>query len=249
MKALFVNKAFFYICFSLKGFYNLGFYYYYFRSCFFRGVISFENVEYFKFKFNYIIKVNGFKNIFFSLKLINSEIFNFFCTYNFSDFFYSFVFNLDAYLYTIFWKLVKRRHPRRPNTWIYSKYWKYIKGVWTFFLFDPVLKFPLYLYSNFFFYFKHLCLPSSFFSFFIYNELKLGYIWFLKYFFVLTGIVKILWKKQFGKCFFCSFFFEINFLQFSKILFLEYSFFKKKIRKIVLVHKYCDKRYLYLKLY
>ena len=143
-------------------------------------------------------------------------------------------------MYKIFWKLVKKRHPRRPHTWIYSKYWKYIKGIWTFFLQDPIFNFPLYLYSNFFFYFKLYCLPSSFFPLLFSNELKLGFIWFLKYSFVLIGILKLLWKKQFGKCFFCSIFFEITFLEFPKVLFLGFSFFKLKVfPEIVLVHKYC----------
>ena len=41
---------------------------------------------------------------------------------------------LDVYLYRLLWKWAKRRHPRRNNTWIYSKYWKVFGGIWSFYV-------------------------------------------------------------------------------------------------------------------
>lgn len=240
LKFLFFFNIFFYVSFSFKGFYILGFYYYYLKSFLFQGILSFDNIEYYKLKFKFIIKLNGLRDIFFSLKLINKEIFNFFCYYNFCDSFSRVFLSLDLFLYKIFWKLVKKIHPRRPNTWIYLKYWKYVEGIWNFFLLDSYSSLPLYMFFNFLFYLKLYCLPSAFFPLIFCNELKLGRIWLLKYSFVLTGVLKLLWKKQFGKCFFCSFYFELVSFYFPKVLFLRGSFLKNDVfGNVVLVHYYC----------
>lgn len=32
----------------------------------------------------------------------------------------------NQYLYRLLWKWVRKRHPRRPRTWLYDKYWKFV---------------------------------------------------------------------------------------------------------------------------
>lgn len=43
---------------------------------------------------------------------------------------------LDFYVYKLLWKWCKRFHPRRPNFWIFEKYWKNISGKFSFFSID-----------------------------------------------------------------------------------------------------------------
>lgn len=71
------------------------------------------------------IIINGTNlNLYDLIRKINKEIFYFKSFFNFSLFYIDIVNELDYYLYRLLWKYLKRRHPRRPNTWIYLKYWK-----------------------------------------------------------------------------------------------------------------------------
>lgn len=56
------------------------------------------------------------------LKSINREI-NIWNSFYSKLIFFENNFKLDLYVYRLLWKFLKRIHPRRTNTWIYSKYW------------------------------------------------------------------------------------------------------------------------------
>lgn len=143
---------------------------------------------------------------------------------------------MDIYIYKLLWKCVKKRHPRRPSTWIYSKYWKYYIGSWRFFIFDAFLGRFSFLISHSSNQFKIYRLPISFNNFDKLNSLKLNSLWVKKYLISLKGLFKFLWKKQFGKCFFCHKLFNSINLDELKV----FSYYTGPINyNLFLVHRYC----------
>ena len=176
------------------------------------------------------------KNIFFSLKRLNLLILNWVNFWSFSDFISDIFSELDLYLYKLLWKWVKRRHPRRPKTWIYSKYWKYYMGSWKFFVFDSFLGKFSFLISHSFKKFKFYRLPSSFNPFDKRNSSKLDSLWFKKYIFSMRGLFRFLWKRQFGRCFFCYKLFSIINLEDIKVFSYCYS---SGVANLFLVHRFC----------
>lgn len=171
-------------------------------------------------------------NLFFSLKNLNLLILNWINSFYFSDFSFDIFSEIDIYLYKLLWKWARRRHPRRPRTWIYNKYWKFYLGSWKFFVFDLFLGKFLFLISHSFSNFKFYRLPTSLNAFNKFNNLKLNNLWFIKCMFSLRGLFKFLWKKQFGRCFLCNRVFVFFNLEELKVLY-------NSTFNLILVHVSC----------
>ena len=104
----------------------------------FLGQVSLDNIRNHKRKLKSLIKNSFGSNFWVVLASLNNLISNWVSFYGCSDFSFDVQGNLDVYLFKILWNWAKRRHPRRPNTWIYLKYWKYlvIEKRWNFFFMD-----------------------------------------------------------------------------------------------------------------
>ena len=114
--------------------------------------------------------------------------------------------NLDIYINKILWKLAKRIHPRRPNTWIYNKYWKFIFGSWRFCLINEkgkTISLIPHQGNNF------LNLKDNLSNSLINREIKdlrkVLLIFFTHYKQKNSGIKFIIYKKQKGLCYKCKF--------------------------------------------
>lgn len=201
--------------------------------------VSREVVRSYKLKLKNIFKYNKSLNLFLLLNLVNSEIDFWTNIYKFSDFFIFISSEMDLYIYKLFWNLVKKRHPRRSNTWIYSKYWKFSLGIWKFFLFDNKTGSFLFLNTHFNSSCKLYTLPFSLKIYNIYNYNKLSYVSFKKFYYNLQSIYRVLWKKQSGLCFFCRRILEFPYI--SRLKVIKFSSPKKTffMTDFVLVHKWC----------
>jgi RNA-directed DNA polymerase len=149
---------------------------------------------------------------------------------------------LDIYLYRLLWKWAKRRHPRRSNSWIYSKYWKSFGGIWKFFTVDANNGNLAFLKSHFAFQTKRLySLPRSFKVFDLDNYQKLNFIWFNKLRLNFHTLYRSLWNRQKGVCFRC--FKSISYFDFNNIKIFKSSKFLKIIinpfSQLVLIHVNC----------
>jgi hypothetical protein len=148
---------------------------------------------------------------------------------------------LDIYLNKLLWKRVKRIHPRRPNTWIYNKYWKYILGTWKFSILDERGRFNTltsYQSNNVINTFNRL--PYSFISLEIYDLRKLLSIYFKFFKNKNFGIKNIMYNKQKGLCYKCKF--PLNNSKKKIIRIKKPMLINKKLiysQKIILNHNSC----------
>lgn len=149
---------------------------------------------------------------------------------------------LDLYINKLIWRFVKKEHPRRPNTWIYNKYWKNFLGYWKFTTINKqdgkvyVLSsheisastinkqnFPTLL---------NRCDPK--------NLRKMLYINFYLLKNSFSGVGNIIYFKQKGICYKCGL--PLN-LEERKILTVKVQ--KRRLKKtfsfneIIFIHKYC----------
>lgn len=200
--------------------------------------VSKDNIRGHKRKLKNIIKGSYNSNIIDTLKLVNGVITRWTSRYSLSDSWHSTSFELDLFLYKLFWRAVKRYHPRRPNTWIHNKYWKFFSGLWRFTIFDPKKKRNYFLKShnklssgNVNFY----RVPKSLGVFYIYNQRKLLFILFRRTKTFFSGISKILYIKQRGLCFICRrpfFFNDFKVVYYSSLQ-------KKKKSNLIITHPFC----------
>nr|YP_010700387.1 putative group II intron reverse transcriptase/maturase RoaA [Phacus arnoldii]WCH63588.1 putative group II intron reverse transcriptase/maturase RoaA [Phacus arnoldii] len=233
----------FYFSNLYEGFDIMGFYFIRNKNNIYLGQISRDNVRSHKNRLKSIVKNYGNNDFFMLLRHLNKEILTWSTIYRSADLVWYIWGELDVYLYKILWKLVKRRHPRRPHTWIYLKYWKYINNIWVFFLFDYISGKSLLLESHSRLKSKDYKLPFFLNTFNIYNENKLKLVWFRKFYDHLDGIYKILWKKQSGLCPYCNRL--IKYINFNSIKIQSWntsSSYKKisTVNNIVLLHNYCS---------
>lgn len=111
--------------------------------------------------------------------------------------------DLDLYLYKLLWKFVKKCHPRRSNTWIYSKYWKRSSRIWKFSYYSLVDKKFYFLDSH-----EYISTNLNYFPFLLniykkYNYKILFNILFYKSRVFFKGVNKVLYYKQKGLCKYC----------------------------------------------
>lgn len=201
-------------------------------------IINKNNIRYYKRRLKSIVKFFGNINIFSTITSVNNEITKWSRVHSLSDNWYTFAFELDIFLYKVFWRFVKRCHPRRPNTWIYNKYWKKVSGFWRFVFFDQNKKKNCFLKSH------RICtnlyyrIPSSLNIFCLYDQKKFSSILYKRTKLNFFGTLKILYRKQQGLCYFCKrpFFFK-DFKVFDYV-----SYKSNKIRigsNLILVHYHC----------
>ena len=176
------------------------------------------------------------------LQKINSFIIKWRVENNHSNSFFLVAFKLDIYLYRLIWKWAKRKHPRRNNSWIYSKYWKSFSGVWKFFAIDFNTGQLAFLTSHFSIKTKRLSsLPRSLKIFDLNNYQKLNAIWFNKSRLNFHTLYRLLWNKQKGVCFTC--FKPISYFDFTNIkIFNQLKYLKvidPSYSKFFLIHTNC----------
>lgn len=243
-KGFLVKLKFFDVKHTFNGFYFLSFYFFRTKNSLCSGSISNENLQIHKFELKKIIKNFSGANFFMLLKRINTNIINWKILYQYSDFFLDLCSEMDLYVYRLLWKFVKKYHTRRSNTWIYSKYWKYIFGSWKFFIFDSNTGKVNFLESHFNVNnnkLKFYRLPNSLNVFDFFNENKLNSILFKRFLKNFSPTFQLLWNKQSGLCFCCR-----RLMQFNKFFDLKliYKYNHKSalnnLNNFVLIHSYCS---------
>lgn len=151
---------------------------------------------------------------------------------------------LDIYLYRLLWKWAKRRHSRRSNTWIYTKYWKFVSGVWRFFALDELKGGFIFLRSHYSESVVPYSIPVSLDLFDLLNHKKLTLIWEKSLNINSRSIYFKLWRSQKGLCAFClKGLFVVQFISFTladpcttlKVLRLK----RYDCSRYFLVHNYC----------
>lgn len=146
---------------------------------------------------------------------------------------------LDLYTYKLLWKSFKKIHPRRSNSWIYSKYWKNFSGLWVFSLYNPLTKNVYFLRSHSLhkYYNTFSTLPLFLNIFDIFNDLKLNSIIFYRNLNSFSGIFKVLYKKQSGRCACC-----FKFLTFDNCKLISLASLRgttRSISQFYLYHIFC----------
>lgn len=177
------------------------------------------------------------------IKLLNIEVSR--CSEKFG-FLVSFAFVaqlLDFYLYKLIWKWCKRFHPRRPNFWIFDKYWKNISGTYKFYYKDI-------LTGKFFFLNSHLSigtslkrLPVSMSVFDFRDRKKIYSDWFRKTRNKFKGIYGILFDIQRGLCPCCNrllIYSNLQYLRILQIFSIRPKIFSCSHFNLVLVHDSCE---------
>lgn len=193
-------------------------------------------------KLKLLIKNNVNSNIYSLLNSLNQEIQIWVSAHNNSDFYSFFSRKLDLYSNKLLWKWAKRRHPRRPNSWIFSKYWRLISYSWKFFLEFPQNGKIFFLKSHYFSSYKSYRVPLLFKVYNVYNKSKFEFLWFNKTKKLLNGLYFILYCLQRGICPFCKCHFEM-FLYNSLIIGYFPSSSESKdfsFYNLILFHSYCS---------
>ena len=209
----------------------------------FSNSISDNLIRNYKLKLKNIIKSYTNSASISFLRILNNEIYNWLLRFSKTFHFGYICSELDFYLYKILWRWAKRRHSRRSNTWIYSKYWKFILGHWRFCLFDTKSGNLVFLRSHSFSNLKSYFLPTSLNTFDVFNQKKVNYIFFRKFLINLQGVYYLLWKKQYGLCFICGKSLAFSNLVNLKIVFLKSrrkSLYFNNVSMFVLLHQYCN---------
>lgn len=242
LRQLFINNSSFSLRSIYQGIYFSDWKFYRSKNNIFFSVVSDNVIREYKLKLKNIVKISYTSSSFIFLKILNNEIYSWLLRIKNSSNFDFICSELDLYLYKILWKWAKRRHIRRSNTWIYSKYWKFILGSWKFCIFDPKAGKFVFLRSHSFVYSRSYFFPNSLNMFNIFNQKKISYISFHRFLFNLEGIYLLLWKKQYGLCFVCGKSLGVLSLINWKVVFLKsyrISYSLNDISLLVLLHKYC----------
>lgn len=214
------------------GFDILGWKFTFSRTGKFLALLSSDNVRAHKLKMKIIVKRSHL-----NLNKLNALIYDWSNLYGSADFNRDLFGSLDVYLYKLLWNWAKRRHPRRPHTWIYTRYWKFVSflNCWSFYLFDYSLGRCLFLNMHSIIKSKFFCVPASLNTFDFRNYNKLGLNWIKKCCKILCGLTLCLYKSQYGRCFCCGKFFT----EFGRVN-LKFSFIRKNSSvRFVLIHTVC----------
>lgn len=220
------------------------------RSGHFYGTISLDNLRSHKRNIKIVLKSSFSENFTSTLTNLNLLIANWSSKYGYADFITDVFSELDVYLYKIIWNWAKRRHPRRPTTWIYSKYWQFSvsRNLWTFFFIDYSSGKILYLAPHRDYILKLYCIPSSMSVFALQNTNKLGLIWLKKYTQTQSSVILFLYKSQSGRCFCCNrLFTNIGFGR-TRIIKISKTIRCSYLSDFALIHIYCS-IFIYLKIY
>lgn len=195
------------------------------------------NIKNQKVKLKSLIKNSVHLPVFNLIKSLNFIISNWSNVYGYLEFSFEICIQLDLYLNKLLWKWAKHRHPRRTNTWIYCKYWKYFFGKWKFFTFDFRISQTVFLNSHFVGYNEMFQLSSLVSVFDFLNVNKVRDICYKKFSQNIKGIYIFLWKKQSGICFICQKEFTFRDLLTVKICNVRYN--DNFVKHFILLHDYC----------
>lgn len=202
---------------------------------------SYNFVNYQKNSLRLLIKNSNNVNILSMIKRINLQIDSWICHISFLDFFWDLSNEMDVFLYKLLWSWVRRRHPRRANTWIYLKYWKYLFGKWRFFA-KNTMDGNICIIKSHLLHVNHVFrMPNSINIFDSYNKFKINDIWFKKTRDNFKGLYFVLYSNQKGLCFLCKRLLFLNSVDGLSVLKLsdDKSLSSLFISNIVLVHKSC----------
>ncbi len=214
---------------------------FFYNNYLFLGKPSLGFINYQKNSLKLLVKNSGNANLFSIVKNINSQIDYWISNCNFLDFYWDLSNEMDLFLYKILWSWAKKRHPRRSNTWIYSKYWKYLFGRWRFLIRD-IIKGNVFLVKSHLFYKSHIFrIPNSISIFDINDKGKISDVWFKKIRKNFKGICAVLYNNQKGICLVCNRLIFLNSANEFKILRLSDKFRSRDVplSNLTLVHNYC----------
>lgn len=237
---LYIKQENLFVSFIFDGFQFLDWSFYYISYSFI-AVPSSNLIKSQKNLLKLLIKTSSNLNIFSIIKTINLQIDSWRYNCSFLDFYWDLSNEIDVFLYKLLWAWVRRRHPRRNNTWIYSKYWKYLFGKWRFFAKD-IVDGRIILIKSHLLYKSHIFrIPNSIDIFNINDRFKVNDIWFKKIRNNFRGIYNLLYSNQKGICLACNRLIFSNSLNDLKILRAEKKFISQNafVSSLILVHNYC----------
>ena len=195
-----------------------------------------DYIRNYKLKLKLLVKNCGIiLNIFCLLRRINKLIFYWSVSYNYINCFFDIWSGLDLFIYKLLWNSLRKRHPRRPNTWIYTKYWRFFTGFYRFYFMDfytggfLVLRSHFYLVVNI----SRLPLSTNYYNF--YNVNKVRVFAFNKFKYSFVGLFRYLWLRQNGVCFICRRIFEF----FNSIKIINFGRERNNFSFYYLIHAYC----------
>nr|AEW13026.1 RoaA protein [Strombomonas acuminata] len=189
-------------------------------------------------KLKTIVKNSFDLNIYSMIVKLNYYISQWTINHHFTDYFWDIWSEMDTYTNKLLWKWARRRHPRRPNTWIYNKYWKSFMGSWKFFSIDSITGNINFLQSHYSLETFIYRFPISLEIYDLRNYKKVKEVCFKKNKNVLKGLYSLLWYKQQGLCFSCKrpfFLFHLGCFKLCK----KYEDTDNSISNILMLHNYC----------
>jgi hypothetical protein len=166
---------------------------------------------------------------------INKLIFYWSVCYNYINCFFDVWSSLDLFIYRLLWNSVRKRHPRRPNTWIYAKYWRFFSGFYRFYFLDAYTGGLLLLRSHFYLSVIIARLPLSINYYNFYDEKKIRFFSFNRFRHSFVGLFRYLWIRQKGICFICKRILEF----FNGIKIINFDSKKNHFSFYYLIHNYC----------
>nr|AYB71446.1 roaA [Trachelomonas grandis] len=184
-----------------------------------------------------VVKRNYSKHPFKLLKEMNQLIYIWVFKNSLVDYYYDVWGKLDIYLYKLLWKWAKRRYPRRPNSWIYNKHWKFFSGIWRFFVKDSLSGEIQILRSHYLLKRKIYRLPNFINIFDISNKIKVENLSFNRFIDTFKGVMHLLWKRQKGRCFVCQGILIVRNFSNFKIIRIKNSL--RHLLSYGIIHNYC----------
>lgn len=210
----------------------------YWKHKYLYGKLSVNALRSHKRKLKNIVKNSFDLNTYAMIAKLNYYIFQWTINHNFVDYFWDIWSEMDTYINKVLWKWARRRHPRRPNTWIYNKYWKSFMGSWKFFSIDSITGNINFLQSHYSLETFIYRFPISLDIYDLTNDKKLKEVCFKKNKNVLKGLYSLLWHKQQGLCFSCKrpfFLFHLGCFKLCR----KYEGTANSISSIFMLHNYC----------
>jgi hypothetical protein len=205
------------------------------------SIFNSRDFKFYKIKLKLLLKTSFNKQIIEILLTLNSEIVKWLEDTCFFQKKKKIALKLDLYVYKLLWRHLKKRYPKKTNTWIYFKYWGNFSGLWKFFVVDYTMNKFIFLKSHFFLLENTRITTSkiynSLYIFNLYNKRKLYEIIFKKfeYRYYLSNY-SVLYGKQKGLCFICT---NPLYLKNFKILYFRKNS-EKLFQNLIIVHTYCS---------
>lgn len=204
------------------------------------SIVNCKELQFYKLKLKILLKTSFNKQVILVLLLINREIMKWLEYTSFLPNKKKLYLDLDIYIYKLFWKHLKKRHPKKSNTWIYLMYWGSFSGFCKFFVFDSNLNKFIFLKSHISlldnYKISNYKIYNSMNSFNLYNSMKLNQIIFRKFELGYLPNYTVLYEKQRGLCVICT---KPICLTDFKILYLKKNSYRL-FQNLLLVHLHCN---------